>query len=239
MTLQHLASLCTLGVIAAVLAIGVGLRRRGIDDRSLRLSAIVLAIPAWLFMQLWYAWYAWDPVDAAPLHICDLGGVVAMFALSSRGGGHLRWFRAVLFFWAIGLTTQAFFTPVLTAEQGPDTMKFWLFWISHGWVVGAALYDLIVRGYRPTLVDLGRGIVVTAAWLAVVFVINVLPDGGYNYGYVGPVDDQPGIVALLGPWPLRVVWMSLIVLAGFIAIWALACRIPGGENAERGTRSAM
>lgn len=235
MTLQHLASLCTLGVIAAVLAIGIGLRRRGIDDRPLRLSAIALAIPAWLFMQLWYAWYAWDPVDAGPLHICDLGGVVAMFALASRGCGHLRWYRAVLFFWAIGLTTQAFITPVLTEEQGPDTMKFWLFWFSHGGVVGAALYDLIVRGYRPTLRDLGRGIVVTAAWLAVVFLINVLPEGGYNYGYVGPVNDQPGIVALLGPWPRRVLWMALIVLAAFTAIWALACRIPGGENAERDT----
>ena len=89
-----------------MLAIGVGLRRRGIDDRPLRLSAIAVAIPAWLFMQLWYVWYAWDPVDAAPLHICDLGGVVAMFALASRGGGHLRWFRAVLFFWAIGLTRR-------------------------------------------------------------------------------------------------------------------------------------
>ena len=228
MTIQHLASLCTLALIAAAVAIGVGLRRKGIDDRPLRLSAIAVAIPSWLFMQVWYAVYAWDPVDAAPLHICDLGGIVAMFVLYSRGGGRLRWWRAVLFFWAIGLTTQAFATPVLTAEQGPGTMKFWLFWLSHGFVVGTAIYDLIVLGYRPTRRDLGRAVVVTAIWLATVFTLNAVM--GWNYGYVGPIEDQPGVVALLGPWPRRVLWMMLIVLAGFVALWAVASRLPGGEN---------
>jgi len=233
MNVQHLASLCTLAAIVAVVAVGRGLRRRGIDDRLLRLSALAAAIPGWLFMQLGYVRYAWDPVDAAPLHVCDLGGIVAMFVLLSRGGSHLRGWRAVLFFWGFGLTTQAFATPVLTAEQGPHTVRFWLFWVSHGFVVGTAAYDLVVRGFRPRRADLFRGVAVTAAWLAAVFTLNVLPEGGWNYGYVGPVDDQPGVVALLGPWPMRVAWMALIVLIGFVLLWAIASRLPGGENEPR------
>lgn len=228
MGLQHVASLCTLTVMAAVIAAGfVARRTRPAVERRVRWGAVAIAAPTWLFMQTWFAIYAWDPVDAAPLHICDLGGVIAMFALAHRG----RWWRAVLFFWGVGLTTQAFVTPVLTAEQGPHTMVFWLFWVSHAWVVGGAVYDFVVLGFRPTLGDLGRAIAVTAGWLAVVFTVNIIPDDGYNYGYVGPADDQPGVVALLGPWPLRVVFMAGIVLVGFTVIYLVASRLPGGDNA--------
>jgi uncharacterized membrane protein YwaF len=59
-----------------------------------------------------------------PLHICGLNGVIAPLALLTLN----RWLRATLYFWAFGLTSQAFIQPNLTT--GPAVPVFWCFGLS-------------------------------------------------------------------------------------------------------------
>jgi len=164
------------------------------------------------------AWYLlpanFDPDDSLPLHICDMAGLVAPIALLMQW----RLARALLYFWAIGLTTQAFITPIITT--GPGDMQYWLFWLNHSIVVGAAVYDIIVGRFRPTLADLLRASCATSIWVLVVLPINIVFN--VNYGYLGaapPSQTEPTLVDHLGDWPLRIVWICVLAMLAFVIVW--------------------
>jgi len=229
-----------LGLIAAAVAWGRWLRERdgssgGWRERRLRGTLAWGTIGVWVVMNIWYIANR-GLEESLPLHICDLAAVIGPIGLLSRS----RLLRSVLYFWGLALTTQGFATPVLNV--GPGHMTYWLFWANHTIVVGLAVYDIVVGGYRPYPRDLGRVVGVTAGWLALVFTINYFT--GWNYGYVGRA--EPGaetIVQALGPWPLRVVWMALLALAAFglaYLPWVVARRAArsggAGGDAEASTR---
>jgi hypothetical integral membrane protein (TIGR02206 family) len=146
--------------------------------------------------------------ESLPLHICDLAGIAAVIDLLSR---HRVW-RCVMYYWGIGLSTQAFLTPIIT--DGPDTFRFHLFFASHLTIIATGCYDLFVRGFRPGWTDLRTILLVTLAWMAVVLPLDIIR--GWNYGYVGNTKPlQPTLIDRLGPWPLRLLWMGLIVSGVF------------------------
>ncbi len=212
-----IACLC---VIAAVVMIGRRLDKRG--ERSLRYALSAFAISVSVLYNVAWNWNGIDPVTGLPLHICDIGGLIAPLALITLN----RWLRATLYFWAIALTTQAFIQPTLTF--GPSVALYWFFWIAHTVILGAAIYDIVVLRFRPDWSDFGRACAVTLGWLAVVMPINILFDA--NYGFIGDPKAKeliPPFVAALGPWPERVVVISALVGLGFLLAllpWRLAAR---------------
>lgn len=152
--------------------------------------------------------------NSLPLHLCDVAGLLAPVALLTLW----RPLRAVLFFWAIGLSTQAFFTPVL--REGCARTDFWLFWIGHIQIVGSAFYDVFALRYRPKFRDFAIGLAANILYFALVLPVDLALS--VNYGYVGNTKpDQPTIIDKLGPWPLRLVWIFLIVHGVMLALWGV------------------
>ncbi len=207
----HLASvLVCFGLIAVVIRAG-----RSADSKAteplLRRSIAFFALGEWLIYNLAWNWRGIDVYEGLPLQLCDVAGIVAPVALLTLD----RRLRAALYFWGVTLTTQAFIQPTLT--QGPDNLLFWCFWIAHTLVLGCAIYDLVVLGFRPGWPDLRRALAVSAAYLAVVIPVNLAL--GSNYGYIGnpplgrPV---PPFVAMLGPWPQRAVLVVGLGVLGFL-----------------------
>ena len=122
---------------------------------------------------------------------------LALLTRLALGAGHL-------YFWTAALTLQAFIQPALTA--GPASPVFWAFWIAHTIIAACAVYDIVVLGFRPTWRDLGRAIIASAVYVAVVMPVD--SGLGANYGFVGnPADpsEVPPFVDALGPWPLRAI----------------------------------
>ena len=122
---DHVAMLVlTAGLTAAaVLAARCGLER-GVR-RTLAAAGVLIYVGSGLYFTL-------SPVEmnaqghikleeSLPIQACDLLALIAPMALIWRG----RVLRAVAYFGAMGLTTQAFFTPVI--DTGPETAKFWVF----------------------------------------------------------------------------------------------------------------
>lgn len=201
-----------LGAMAA--AIVLGRRWRGTTRERVLRHAWIGATFVWQTISVvWYLWPTnFDIVESLPLHMCDLAAWVAPFALLTQK----RLLRALLFFWGIGLSTQAFFTPVV--DGGIDTFTFWLFWVGHTQIVGSAVYDLGVLGYRPTWRDYLSVTAVNLAALAVILPFDLWT--GTNYWYVGNMrPEHPTLIDRLGPWPLRVVWMFLIAQAVLAVMW--------------------
>lgn len=196
------------GTIVGACVLGRWLQRRG-KEYPLRVGWLLFVL-AW---QCWSVIYymlpgVYDPPVSLPLQVCDLVPWVGMVALLTQH----PLFRAVLFFWGIGLSTQAFFTPVLV--EGYGEWRYWLFWVGHTQIVGSAVYDLAVLRFRPGWKDFGLGLFFTIGYAAFISAINI--PNGWNYGYIGDGrPDQPTIIDRLGPWPLRVLWVGLIVAVLF------------------------
>lgn len=152
--------------------------------------------------------------ESLPIQACDLLALIAPLTLLYP----TRLLRTVTYFGAFGLTLQAFITPVI--DTGPDTFKFYVFWLLHMSIVWCALFDLVVRRYRPTVRDLWIAIGAWAVYGVAMIILNY-PTGWY-YGYLGPTippNAEDTVLKHLGPWPLRP--LSIFALAGtlFTLLW--------------------
>jgi hypothetical integral membrane protein (TIGR02206 family) len=210
--LLHLA---TLAVIAAA-AWGmtrVGRRseraaRQRTADRVLGISALT----QWVIVQAAELRPSqFDLTHSLPLHVCDLVGLAGALAILTR----LRLFRAMLYYWGVGLSIGALFLPELTV--GITHEKYWLFWVPHGFIIILAAYDLFARGYRPGWRDYGLALGALTLFIAMIFPFDVAFT--LNYGFVGP--NAPGaghLLDFLGEWPFRVIKLALAVILFLAAI---------------------
>lgn len=210
--------LCVLVFGSAIGAACLFGRRLGYRSRPERRFRVALGIGAVSFALARLAYYLapsrFEIGSNLPLHACDLGMLVAALALITAR----RPWRALLYFWGLGLSSQAFITPALVFGIGWP--QFWLFWGAHTVVVGAALYDLVVGHYRPTARDLRLALAVTLVYGLSVFALDAAT--GWGYAFLGPSKpDNPSLIDLLGPWPLRVPIIFAMGGAVFTALWAI------------------
>ncbi len=77
--------------------------------------------------------------ESLPVQVCDLAAFIAAGAMITQR----RTLRTLLYFWGIGLCSQALITPTLSG--GWRALDFWFFWIGHTMILGSASYDLIVK----------------------------------------------------------------------------------------------
>ena len=211
--MEHFAPYSTTHLLTVVVCIGLGLwiwrMAANAEVEPMVRRAWVRAV---LIVQsinvLYFALrQPFDWASALPLQVCDVMGWVAAWSLSTDR----RLPRTMLVFAGLLLCGQAFVTPTLA--EGPATLRFWLFFASHFQIVASAFYELLVRGYAPTMRDAANAWCVLLAYAALMVPLNLVT--GWNYGYVGPTN--PGAftaIEILGPWPLRLVTMGVVVAAG-------------------------
>lgn len=217
---MHLAVVLTAASLTAMACL-IG-RRLGTREPSFRRVLGAMALAVWVAHSAWWLLpmnFVWG--RSLPIHLCDIGGAVAAWALL-RPGPRVR---ALLYFWGLVLSAQGFITPVLS--EGPATVIFWFFWASHLMIVGGAVYDVVAGGHRPTSAMLCFSLAVSLTYLAATFMLNLAT--GWNYGYTGrPSMAQGTAVDLFGPWPWRVGVMAVAGSTGFALAW-----LPWGIAAAR------
>jgi uncharacterized membrane protein YwaF len=80
-------------------------------------------------------------------------------------------------------------------------------------ILAVPVYDVAVRGYRPTWRDYGVAMLALMLYAAVVIPVNLLVGG--NYGFIGPdLPGRPTLMDHLGDWPLRLVWLFALAAVG-------------------------
>ena len=219
-TLLHAMTVAICIVLVVALVMLMRRRRDTAAETVQRRALAVFALGAWVVSYVWLNWNGINPATL-PLQVCGLLGVVAPLALLTGN----RWLRATLYFSAFTLTIQAFIQPILVL--GPVTLEFWRFWLLHSLILGCAIYDLVILRFRPDWGDLARACVMSAAYVALIVPVNLMI--GANYGFVGDPPDQaqPPVIALLGPWPGRVVVLMALVFVGYLLAmlpWIVARR---------------
>ncbi len=169
-----------------------------------------------------------EPPKTYPLQLCHWNAVAAALLLATRWNA----LRPIVYFWGFALSTQAMITPSLT--EGPAIYPFWFFWSTHGIIIGAAVYEIAARGYRPTPRDYGIACAAAALYVAIVLPLDLAFD--WNYGFVGRGKPEVrSIVDALGPWPERLVLifaLVALVMALLLLPWLLA-RAAGARRYAR------
>jgi hypothetical integral membrane protein (TIGR02206 family) len=173
-------------------------------ERLLRLSWAWFCLVFQAYTLAW--WFLpghYDTDRSIPLQFCRITAFVAPFALLTSHPLP----RALLYFWGLGLCSQALLTPVY--REGFAHFAFWAFWIGHVQIVGSAVYDLIVRRYRPSLRDFLAATILGLAYVAIVVPVNIA--WGFDFGFLGRghgrtatfADNIPG-----WPWRPVIVWSA-------------------------------
>ena len=167
---------------------------------------LFVVIRLYLLTPSQFKWSVWPPFG-----MCDIVSLLASIKLLNRDS---RWLSIALYFGGVGLCTNALITPDLV--EGPREFEFWAFWLRHAAIIVVAAYDLAVLGFRPGWRDWRRACALGFFYIAAVSAINV--PLGFNFGFMGDsLPGKPSVLDFLGAWPLRLVWVVLIV--GLL--WAL------------------
>ena len=222
-SLQHWITLA-LGALALAALVVAG--KRGGNSR--RIATGVLAFANLTVYPLGVA--AWrslgEPLALdkfVPLHLCDLAAIIAGFALLTR----CRLLCTLTYFWGLAATSQALLTPALTVAF--PSPPFVVFFVQHFAVVGAALYLVLVDGWRP-LPPLWRGPGEAFGWglvyLGMVMCVNRVL--GSNFGFATHPPDNPSLLDHLGPWP----WY-LVSSLGIAIVLFLLLALPFRRAGER------
>lgn len=156
-----------------------------------------------------------DLQDSLPLHMCRLGVWIAAWQLFTLN----RNARALTCFWGIGLSAQVFFTPFINV--GYSDLSFWIYWLNHLQIVGCAVYDISVLGYRPS----GRDLRFASFWGVVYAIITIGLNWvlGTNYSYLGSgTHEGASLVDQMGPYPQRTLWMIIGALVVFALIFGVS-----------------
>jgi hypothetical integral membrane protein (TIGR02206 family) len=189
--------------------------------------ALWIVIRLYLLTPAQFRWNVW-----VPLGMCDIMTLLVSVKLLNP---HRRWLSIALYFGGVGLCTNALLTPDL--KEGPLRFEFWAFWLRHAAIIIVAIYDLAVLRFRPNWNDWKRACMGGLAYMAIVTLINV--PFKVNFGFLGDtLPGNPSALDFLGPWPMRLLWVVVIVGP----LWALmvvpwrkkgsGSIIPAGISAE-------
>jgi len=215
--------LCAVVIAGACMTGRRLLRRSAAAERAFRCTWAWATLAFQLFTLGWFLLPShYDPDRSIPLQFCRIAALITPFALLTTRPLP----RALLYFWGLGLSSQALLTPVY--REGFAHFAFWAFWLGHLQIVGSAVYDLSVRGYRPTTRDYLAATVLGLAYVALVVPINAA--WGFNFGFLGRTESGTKTFAsFVPPWPWRpfFVWSAAQII---LTILYFAGRVRDGPT---------
>ena len=201
--------------MGAVIVLLVALRRCGLNE-SLRWTLAIQGVLVWILAGFFY-WLAPGEgkiAESMPLMACDVLALIAPLSLVIR----TRTLRAATYFGAFGLSIQAYVTPAI--DSGPETARYWMFWLVHGNIMICAIYDLIGERFRPDRCDLLRAIGFWFVYGVAMIILDYMT--GWYYGYLGPTLPEyvaGSVLKNFGEWPIRPGVMMVFATVVFVLLW--------------------
>jgi len=205
-----------LATIGALAAVGIWLIRAGLaaDERGRRRLRLALGLTILVLLLARHVWKAamglWAVQNDIPLHLCAIMAWVTIFGLWTRHPRALR----LMYFLGVAGAVQALLTP--DAEFGAVHFTFFESAGSHGTVVIAGVWAVIVEGYRPTARDPWLALGLLNLYAAVVFPVNRLL--GSNYLYLIEKPAGPTILDFFPGWPWYIVLIEPVAIGLFLAL---------------------
>lgn len=213
--------ICTLLVIAIITA-GVIMLGKCLTPPKRRVLCKGLAWGIMAFYLFEYAWrfshHAWEHVleHELPLHFCAIMALLCFIALWWEP----RWARSLVYFGVLSASVQGLLTPAIT--YGFPRVDFFIFFISHGLLMLAALSMPLLTDWKAKAKDPLRSVLLMNAYLVVIHPINLLL--GSNYGYTTAAPSGSILETLGTPAPWYYLWLELPALGLFYLMYLFVRR---------------
>ncbi len=205
--LSHLLTMLLIALIWLAVPLRFAKRIDEKKDRIFRMTAAVILVGqylSWILYEL--ATDRFDIKTSLPLNLCDFSNFLLAYLLITTN----KKLFEVLYFWAVAGTLQSFVTPNITFAF--PHLEFWVFYIQHGGEVLVILYFVFVLKYRPLLMSAVKAYLWLLAFVAAVYLINLLL--GSNYMFLMADTPQPStitkMIALFGEPPRHMIGLSAI-----------------------------
>ncbi|OZM57340.1 TIGR02206 family membrane protein [Lottiidibacillus patelloidae] len=190
----------------------VSLRKSQVNTIVRYLLASILIISE--ISLAWWLFYieAWDISTSLPLHISSISLLLSAILLMTKS---YRVFE-ITYFIGVGSALHAIFTPDISGFSFPH-FRYVHFFISHGGIVIANMFILIVHMYKPTIRSLFRAFAILNIYMIFILIFNKLVNGNYLYISKKPVN--PSIIDYLGPWPWYIISLEVLAIVTFFLLY--------------------
>jgi len=205
----HLAILCTVPVIAALLA--VAHRKFVPGSRAFR---FVLALLLFATTFSYYAYFFATGAQMFPYHVplelCDASLWLVIASLLSLNPAIFD----IAYYWAIAGATQSLFTPNMVK---PTPFLSVQFFVDHGLIVCATLYLIWSGQARPRQGSVARALIATNIYAALIGTFDFFFKTDYMFLRAKP--PTPSLLDFLGPWPWYIFVGEFVELGLFLLLY--------------------
>lgn len=182
------AGLVVAGLVAAARLRPGAWRRRVVEAIGTLLAADVVAYTVGEVLA-----GSWSARTSLPLALCNVGVLVAIVACFRQ----VPLLVELTYFVGLAGTLQAVLTPDLSS--GFPHLQFFEYLVGHVGIVAAALFLVAGMGLVPRRRAVPRVFAVTAAYTALVGLVDAL--SGANYMFLRSPPGEWTLLRVLGPWP--------------------------------------
>ena len=205
----HVAILCTVPALAALLAFA-----HGSGVRGSKVIRFVLALLLGATSVSYYAYFAARGAQMFPNHVplelCDASLWLVVVSLLTLRPAVFD----VAYYWAIAGATQSLFTPNLV---NPTPFLSIQFFINHGLIVCATLYLVWSGQARPRRGSVARSLVAANLYAVIVGTFDSLFKTDYMFLRSKP--PTPSLLDVLGPWPWYIVVCEFVAVGLFVVLY--------------------
>jgi len=206
-----------LGIILVLCTLLFIYRRKLKETRKRRYLSFFLAFFLSLSTALEQIWllygHAWSLKESLPLQLSDLSVILAVVMLFTRSKKLFQF----LYFAGLGSSIQAILTPDLGRYSFPH-FEYFEFFVSHGGVVLACTFMVLVFNYYPTLQGMWATIFIVNLYSGIVFFLNKWL--GANYLYIMKKPKSSSLLDYLGQWPWYLLSIELVMVLSFYILYS-------------------
>jgi hypothetical integral membrane protein (TIGR02206 family) len=176
-------------------------------------SLAVLLLVSDTLQQLWLLYeHAWSLNRALPLQLSDLAVILAIVMLLTRS---YKLF-SFMYFAGLGSSIQAILTPDLGRYSFPH-FQYFEFFVSHGGVVLACLFMVLIFNYLPTFHSMWVTILIVNIYSGCIFFLNKWL--GANYLYIMEKPRNASLLDYLGSWPWYLLSLEIVMILSFYILY--------------------
>jgi len=220
----HLAILCTVPALAALLAIA---HRRSVPgSKAIRFALALLLLAATIsYYGCFAATGAQMFPNHVPLELCDASLWLLILSLLTLKPAIFD----IAYYWAIAGATQSLFTPNLV---NPTPFLSIQFFVNHGSIVCSTLYLIWSGQARPRPGSVMRSLAAANIYAAIAGTFDFFFQT--NYMFLRSKPPTPSLLDILGPWPWYILAGEFVALGLFVLLY-LPFRQPAGVPASSST----
>ncbi|WP_077212936.1 TIGR02206 family membrane protein [Bacillus dakarensis] len=212
-SLTHLLTIIFLLLLVVIMFLSRKFLRETKANTIFRIGLASILILSEIALHIWWWGYDfWDIRHSLPLHLSSISLLLSAGLLITKD---FRIFEFT-YFAGLGSAIQAMITPDISAYSFPH-FRYVHFFISHGGIVLANLFFVLVEQYRPRFKSLLKAFLYLNLYAFIVFLVNLILSGNYMYISKKPVN--PSIMDYLGPWPFYIIPLEIIAFITFMILY--------------------